>query len=157
MNDFHIHLLVNHFPIVGVILATLILLAGILLRNKTVQVVGLFTMFFSGIAAFIAHITGERAEHAADDATGFSHDALEFHEHASEPFFQGMVVVGILSLVTLFLLYRKSVIGNYLTYFILVGGIVCSVLAKKAGESGGAIRHPELGIEVPAEQEEEEH
>ena len=34
MNDAHLHLVVNHFPIIGTILGLGILIAGIVLKNK---------------------------------------------------------------------------------------------------------------------------
>jgi hypothetical protein len=37
MNDAHLHLVVNHFPIIGTILGLGTLVAGILLKNNSVK------------------------------------------------------------------------------------------------------------------------
>ena len=37
MNDAHLHLAVNHFPIIGTILGLGILIAGIILKNNSVK------------------------------------------------------------------------------------------------------------------------
>jgi uncharacterized membrane protein len=38
MNDAHLHLVVNHFPIIGTILGLGTLVAGILLKNNSVKI-----------------------------------------------------------------------------------------------------------------------
>ena len=39
MNDAHLHMVVNHFPIIGTIFGLGILITGIVLKNKTVKTV----------------------------------------------------------------------------------------------------------------------
>ena len=37
MNDAHLHMVVNHFPIIGIILGFGVLIAGMLLKNNSVK------------------------------------------------------------------------------------------------------------------------
>jgi uncharacterized membrane protein len=37
MNDAHLHMVVNHFPIIGTIFGFGVLIVGLVLKNKTLQ------------------------------------------------------------------------------------------------------------------------
>ena len=42
MNEAHLHMVVNHFPIIGMILGLIVLLGGLFLKNNTVKNVSYF-------------------------------------------------------------------------------------------------------------------
>jgi len=144
MNPFHLHLLVNHLPIVGIFLATLVLISGLILKNHTIKQVALCLIIIAGIGAFVAHVTGEGAEESSELRSDFSHDLIEKHEHASEPFFQIMIALTLLSAVALYFSAKKKSWSNYLIILITVISIAAAYFAQQAGTSGGAIRHPEI-------------
>jgi uncharacterized membrane protein len=144
MNPFHLHLLFNHLPIVGIYLATLVLLSGLILKNQTVKHVALCLIIVSGIGAFAAHVTGEGAEESSELRTDFSHELIERHEHASEPFFQIMLALTLISAVALVFSLKKKKWSQYLIFLIAVISIAAAYLAQQAGTSGGEIRHPEI-------------
>ena len=62
MNDAHLHLLVNHFPIIGTIFGLGILIAGIIFKNNAVKNVSYVIFIVTAIFALIAMSTGEGAE-----------------------------------------------------------------------------------------------
>jgi uncharacterized membrane protein len=144
MNPFHLHLLVNHLPIVGIYLSILVLLAGLVLKNQTIKHVALCLIIISGIGAFAAHVTGERAEESSELRGDFSHDLIEKHEHASEPFFQIMLALTLVSIVALIFSLKKKQWSNYLIILIAFISFGAAYFAQQAGTSGGAIRHPEI-------------
>lgn len=144
MNPFHLHLLFNHLPIVGIYLATLVLIAGLILKNNTVKQVALCLIIISGIGAFVAHVSGEGAEESSELRTDFSHELIEKHEHASEPFFQIMLALTVLSAVALTFSLRKKKWSQYLIILITIVSIAAAYFAQQAGTSGGQIRHPEI-------------
>jgi uncharacterized membrane protein len=144
MNPFHLHLLFNHLPIVGIYLSILVIFSGIILKNQTVKNVALCLIVISGIGAFVAHVTGEGAEESSELRNDFSHDLIEKHEHASQPFFQIMLALTLLSAVALFFNLKKKNWSNYLIILIAIISIAAAYFAQQAGTSGGEIRHPEI-------------
>lgn len=144
MNEIHLHLLTNHLPIVGILIATPILLVGLILKKKDVVSTGIFTMLFSGIGAYIAHVTGEKAEHIAEDIPGITESLIEHHEEASQPFFLLMLAIAVISLLAIFIKKSKPQLFSYASYFLAIAGIVACVLSYEAGKSGGEIRHEEI-------------
>ena len=144
MNPFHAHLLVNHLPIVGIYLSILVLVAGLVLKNTTIKHVALCLIIVSGLGAFAAHLTGEGAEESSEIRSDFSHELIEKHEHASEPFVQIMAVLTIISIITLFFSLKKKSWSQYLIILITVTSFAAAYFAQQAGTSGGEIRHPEI-------------
>jgi len=62
MDLVHLHLMLNHAPVLGVIFGFLVLLAGTVSRSKAIAGVGLGLLIVAGILAIPVYLTGEPAE-----------------------------------------------------------------------------------------------
>ncbi len=58
MNDAHLHLVFNHFPIIGTIFGLGVLMAGLLLKNNTVKNVAYGLFIATALFAFASASTG---------------------------------------------------------------------------------------------------
>ena len=67
MNGVHIHLVVNHFPIITPILALLILIAGFIFKSQIVKRVAFALFIFGSLFTFAAMATGDGAEDFAEE------------------------------------------------------------------------------------------
>lgn len=144
MNDAHLHLLINHFPIIGPILGLLILIAGFVFKNIFVKRTALGVLIVSSLMAFPANFTGEEAEHMVEEIPGISHNTIEEHEEAAEIFILAAGLLAVLSLLTLIIDLKKLPAARILYVVVLLAAIVVVVLAAQAGTTGGKIRHPEI-------------
>ena len=54
MNEAHFHLVVNHLPIVGILIGLLVLVTGFILKKPEVKVTALGIFVFSGLASIAA-------------------------------------------------------------------------------------------------------
>ncbi len=144
MNGAHLHLLVNHFPIVGVILATLVLIAGFLFKNTSVKLTALGLYVFSALSSLAAYFTGEQAEEVVEHLAGISETLIHTHEELAEFFHISTLILGALALIAAILHYRRS---RYTRYFFIAVFVVAAVdiyAAIQTGRSGGEIRHTEI-------------
>lgn len=144
MNQAHIHLLINHLPILGALFGMLTLAAGFLLKNSTVKrtALGLFT--FAALCAVPAYLTGEGAEEVVENLPGVSDALMERHEELANIFLGVTGALGLLALFTFFVDYKgkKSAGALYtLTFIVSLGAMV---FAQQVGTSGGEIRHTEI-------------
>lgn len=57
----HIHLLVNHFPVEGSIIAVILLVFGMVRRSAEMKRVALMALVLLGIAAYVSDLTGGQA------------------------------------------------------------------------------------------------
>ena len=73
MNEAHLHLVVNHFPIIGTILGLGILVVGLLLKNNSVKNTAFFLFIVAAIFAAVSMATGEGAEELVEDMANIGH------------------------------------------------------------------------------------
>lgn len=144
MNDAHFHLVVNHLPIVGVLIGFLVLLAGLMMKKPQIKNTALGIFIFSALTAIVAFYTGEGAEEIVENLPGISETLIHKHEEQAELFFTMMLILGGVSLITLFLQYKKLSFSKYGFVLILLLSIISIVISKNVGTSGGEITHIEI-------------
>ena len=151
MNEAHLHLLVNHIPIIGVVIGILVLSTGYILKNNTIKRTALGIFIFTSLFAIPAFFSGEGAEEVIEKLPGVSENYIEAHEEAAEVFIWIIASLGVLSLLTFLSDYFKSKISNWLYLLTALMAIVTIVFAKQVGTTGGEIRHIEIrATQLPA-------
>lgn len=166
MNEAHSHLLINHFPIIGLLFGILVLIVGIIAKSSVTRRVGLMLFLVSGITSFPSFKTGEGAEHHFEEYSEKTfekeykvpmemrmekHEELEhyIHEHEEKaealmPFMWGIII---LSLIALYLEWKKKSMALVASIVVLIVGCLAAYFAREVGNSGGLIAHPEIRTE----------
>lgn len=143
MNQAHLHMVFNHFPIIGLFFGIGILAFGIF-KKHTILVNTAYVMFiFCMIMAKATMMTGEGAEEIVEEL-GISHDIIHNHEEVAETFMKVLYALGILSILGLVANFKKHAKASIVSYVVLVLAIGAAVLSKSVGTSGGEIRHTEI-------------
>lgn len=163
MNQAHLHLLLNHLPILGVLFGLLILAGGFFLKNNTIKRTALGMFALSAILAIPAYLTGEGAEEVVENLPGVSENLMEEHEELANIFLWVVGVLGLLALGTFYADSNGKKITPILYAITLVVAIGAMIFAQQVGTSGGEIRHSEIrvgatatGLESPQEAEMDE-
>jgi uncharacterized membrane protein len=144
MNSTHVHLLLNHFPIVGTLLGGLLLFWGIISKQLSLKTAAAILLVAMAAAAVPVYLTGEPAEEAVEKLPGVSDTFMELHEEAANIAIWLMSVTGIASLMALAMHKRQSTKTN--AAFILacvLSGFTFAAMAR-TGYLGGKIRHSEI-------------
>lgn len=152
MNDAHLHLIVNHLPIVGLMIGILVFIAGLVFKRSEVQLTALGIFIFSALTSIAAFYSGEAAEEVVENIAGISETRIHLHEENAETFFIVVLILGAISLLTFFAEVKKLKFAKYLMALSLMLSIVASLLAFNVGRSGGEIRHSEIqgeGLIIP--------
>ena len=144
MNDAHLHLIVNHFPIVGITIGLLVLIVGYLIKNEQVKATSLGIFIFSALAAIAANYTGDGAEEIVEKIPGITKSLIHDHEEYAEQFFTLSLILGGAALITLFLQIKKLGLAKYGYILVAILAISSLVSANYVGVSGGEIRHTEI-------------
>lgn len=144
MNEAHFHLLVNHIPIIGVVIGILILTAGFIFKINMVKRTALGVFIFSAMFAIPAFLSGEGAEEVIEKLPGVSETYIKAHEEIAEIFIWIIATLGVLSLVTFLSEYFKTKYSKLLYLLTAIMAIATIVVAKQVGTTGGEIRHIEI-------------
>ena len=143
MSLVHLHLLLNHIPVIGALFA-LLLFAVALVRREMVSTK--FALGFTAAVAAIAvvvYFTGGAAEEAVENLAGVTERAIERHEEAAELATIAFGILGGISLVALFVL-RSTTPPRWVALAGLVGSLAVSGLMGWTANLGGQIRHTEI-------------
>ncbi|SHI86121.1 hypothetical protein [Flavobacterium terrae] len=143
MNDAHLHMVVNHFPIIGLFFGIAILAFGILKKNPQIINIAYVIFVFCMIMGKVSMFTGDKAEDVVENL-GISRNVIHNHEELAEGFMKVMYLLGLVSFFGLFANTKKHNKALLLSYLIFIISIVGAVLAKPVGTSGGEIRHTEI-------------
>ncbi|ESU18830.1 hypothetical protein FCR2A7T_22330 [Flavobacterium cauense R2A-7] len=144
MNDAHLHMVVNHFPIIGTILGLGILIAGLLLKNKSVQHTAYVLFTIAAIFGLLSMNTGEGAEEMVEDLPNVGKQIIHEHEEIAEKFVILLYLTGAVALLSLFMSFKNHAKAKFFAYATLILAIGTAVLSKNVGTSGGEIRHTEI-------------
>ena len=143
MNFAHLHLLLNHAPIIGIPLCLLFLSYGLWSKNKSLQTFSLILLVGFAALALPVFLTGEPAEDIIESIPGVTESVIEPHEEVGQLAMLLSLATGAAALLALW--FRKN--DKLKTIFIsgvLALGILATGLLLRTGFLGGQIRHTEI-------------
>ena len=143
MNIVHLHLLLNHIPVVGALVSLLLFAAALLMRGTVSTKFAL--AFTTGIAviAVAVYFTGGPAEEVVEKLAGVSEKAIERHEEAAEVTTVATGILGALSLLAL-IVFRRKPAPRWLAFAGFAGAVFIAALMGWTANLGGQIRHTEM-------------
>ncbi len=144
MDGVHIHLLITHLPIFGSILGGLVLAHGIGTKSYQTIIAAYYVIIVSSIGAVVAYLTGEGAEKAVEDIQGVAKNTIGQHEDFALYALVALIVAGLISLLGLYLVIKKSSMANTVAWLTLFAAIISFGLVARTGYLGGQIRHTEI-------------
>lgn len=149
MNLVHLHLVLNHIPVIGTAFALVLMFAAVVRGSEELRRVSLAAVVAIAVVAIPAYLTGEPAGDTVQHLPGVAAGAIDHHEDAASIAFTGLELAGVLALFGLIRYRRTPAIprGFFRASVLLV--IVVSGLMAWTANLGGQIRHPEIGGSSP--------
>jgi uncharacterized membrane protein len=145
MNQTHIHLIITHLPIFGSVLGAFVLIHGIWTKNKITLIAAYNVLIISAFGAGIAYGTGEGAEETVEHIQGISKNIIEEHAESALISLVALIIVGVISLIALFVTVRSSTLTRPFALIALFLSLVAFGFIIRTGYLGGQIRHTEIG------------
>lgn len=149
MDAAHIHLLLNHVPVLGAVFGSLVLGYGLLRRSEDVVTAGYWLLVLVGVSSVLVYLTGEPAEELVEGLAGVSEAMLERHEEAA---LWATVAGGVVAVAAaLGLVLRKwAAVGRRFAAGVLAAALaLCGVMGWTAN-LGGQVRHAEIRPDAAA-------
>ena len=144
MSAAHVHLMLNHIPLLGLLFGAALLAYGLWRSSEDVQKASLGLLAVAGLSAIAVYLTGEPAEEIVEGLAGVSHDAIEAHEEWGWYALVAGIATGVLALGTLLLGWMWERLGRGTVVLTLVFALLSSGLIGYTANLGGKISHPEL-------------
>jgi uncharacterized membrane protein len=144
MNFAHLHLLLNHFPIIGTVIGLGLFLLSFLGKNQDLRRGSLIIFASVALLTIPTFMSGVGAQLKITPEPGVSTVLIERHEGAAMLSLWFMEVTGALALVALWQSHYRSHPRPWNVVSILVFSLLTAGLMARTGTTGGDIRHPEI-------------
>jgi len=144
MNFAHLHLLLNHFPIIGTIAGLVLFLPSFFGKNQDLRRGSLIIFASVALLTIPAFMSGVGAQLKITAEPGVSTALIERHEGAAMLSLWFMEVTGALALVGLWQSHYKSNPRPWNVLAVLFFSLLTAGLMARTGTTGGDIRHPEI-------------
>jgi uncharacterized membrane protein len=144
MNQAHLHMVVNHFPIIGSIFGLGILVTGIILKNNTIKNTAYCLFVISAVFAAISMATGDGAEEVVQGIPNIGKKIIHEHEEIAEKLAVILYLLGLISIAGLYMNFKNHTNAKIISFLALTIAFVALFLSQQTGKSGGEIRHTEI-------------
>lgn len=144
MNAAHIHLMINHLPIVAAPLTAVLLAWGLFKRSREVQRLALGLAVIVGIATYPVFLSGEGAEERVESASWFVDEQVEEHEGQAKIALVAMLITGALAAVAIWQSRSNRPEPRTMSAIVFASLLLSSVILAWTGLTGGEIRHDEI-------------
>jgi uncharacterized membrane protein len=148
MNATHFHLLLNHLPIIGTLIGTIILVYGFITKELKIKILSAYVIAAMALVAVPVYLTGEPAEETVEHISGISETSIELHEEAAEFAIVMMSITGFLALISIVVSKIKPALTLRVCYVLLLFSTISFAAMARVGYLGGKIRHTELNDNI---------
>ena len=141
----HLHLLLNHVPTVGAVIALGLLIVAFIRRDEPLKLVGLEVLFAIAVLTLPVYMTGVAAFQKLRDQPGISDTTIHLHQDVALFGFIWTEFAGFVAWVALWQARRRGRAAAGMVAAATALTIVALVVMSQAANLGGDIRHPEIG------------
>jgi uncharacterized membrane protein len=121
-----------------------VLAQGIWKKSPTTIMAAYSVFVLCALGSGIAYLTGEAAEETVENIQGIAESKLEQHEEFAVVALIAFIVLGVVSLIGLFIEYRKFHLSRQFAFAVLLISLISFGLIGWEGYLGGQIRHTEI-------------
>ncbi|MDB5033494.1 MAG: hypothetical protein JWQ98_735 [Chlorobi bacterium] len=150
MNGAHIHLILNHIPVVGILFCTALLVVAMMRKSADVRRVALWSFVVVAAITIPAYLTGDPAQETLRGVSGVMRGAIHAHEEMAFISMIGAEIAGILAIFGLVMMRKPEGPPAWLMAVLLLLSLAVCVLMAITSTRGGEIRHPEIGSDWTA-------
>lgn len=150
MTAAHLHLALNHIPVLGTLFATALLAYGLWRDHAGLQKGALRLLAAVGAVAVAVYLTGEPAEEIVEGLAGVSHDAIEAHEAWGWYAVLASTGTGVASLGALLYGRSQRTLARWTAQLVLVLSLLTTGVMAYTANLGGKVHHPELRADPTA-------
>jgi len=151
----HIHVLINHLPVIGLAMAILALVLALMHHSRKTEMVALILVFVAAASAWPVVFTGQQAYktvRAMTDDGGT--DWLDAHMERAEKAAPAFYALALLAAAALVVRHKWPRATRPLALATLALAVLCLGASGWIADAGGKIRHPEFRTGPPPSSDE---
>jgi uncharacterized membrane protein len=155
MNAIEVHLRLNHFPIIGLIVLFILFIYAYFFKKKEIIIACKVGFVLLSLMSIAVSRSGEEAEELLEHKIGYNSEEMAEHEEHAEQAYVGILLLGTLSLISFFFKKNEKINSRFNAFIVPIGFVVI-LLMVITGINCGKIKHSELDGVTPTTQIEQE-
>lgn len=144
MSWVHLHLALNHVPVLGPFFVALLLMTATIRRNEELLRISLWAFLILSVVSIPIKFTGDFAYDEVRDAQWMPSEIAESHEQAADQATTGVFLLGVVAVIGLFVSRKHQRVPLWVTALLLALSLVTFALMARAANLGGQLRHEEI-------------
>ncbi len=144
MNQAHIHLLSNHFPVIGPVMGLIALAVGMAWKSAPARLAAYLIFIVSGLGAIVAFTSGEGAEHIVKTGLTVSKEAVDRHGDFADYGFAAIMALAAASVFGALESRIRIKVNWPWDRIVFILAIITLALCGWTAYLGGKIRHTEF-------------
>ncbi|MBV6479704.1 MAG: hypothetical protein HGGPFJEG_02495 [Ignavibacteria bacterium] len=145
MNAAHLHLIINHVPVIGTAITLFVLIVGLIKKSDDVKKVSVLILILTALITIPVYVSGDNAEGKIEgNYEDVDESFIEEHEDFAYYSFIAMNITGAIALVSMFIFKKPKQLPNTFTYLLFALLVIVFSMMAYTGNLGGKIHHPEI-------------
>jgi hypothetical protein len=153
MSGAHIHLILNHTPVVGSIFALLLLACAFIWQSDPLKRAGLAATVIVALLAIPTYLTGEPAWEDIMTLPGENDSFIRAHMSGAQIAFGAASLTGLVALIALLMSRKQRPVPRGGAASVLILLLITTGLMGWVANLGGMIRHTEIRGAGPEQEE----
>ena len=144
----HFHMILNHFPTVGFVIALAFYITALVKNDVVMKRTGLVLLVVCAILGVPTYVTGNASMWALTDplVPGISKAVINAHRDMALLTLFGLAFTGVAAWIELWRFRHLGRFSSRSLYLVLVFAIITLGVMAETGHRGGQINHPEIRV-----------
>ncbi len=144
MNWVHLHLALNHIPVLGTLFIGILFVIGVVKQSPEIMRLSLIAFVALTVISIPIKFTGDFAYESTAEADWMPGDIAQAHEQAADQATSAIFLLGLVSMFGLYLGRAGRQLPLWLLAMTLVLTVITFFLMARAANLGGQLRHEEI-------------
>jgi uncharacterized membrane protein len=144
MDWVHLHLALNHVPVLGTLFVCLLLITAAVKQDDSLKRLSLWWAVALTLISIALKFTGDQAAAAAENEPWLIGTYVQAHEQAADQATTGIFLMGIAAIMALVIARKRRPVRTWSMALTICLGLLTFALMARAANLGGQIRHTEI-------------
>jgi uncharacterized membrane protein len=144
INWAHVHLMINHFPVIGILGVIILLVYALIVKSEEVKRAGIGALVLLALITIPVYFTGKASVETVKNLPGVTETYTGRHEEVASLALVLVEALGLTAAIGLFFLRHSAVMPNRLIAVILALALAVAGILGLTANLGGQIRHTEI-------------
>ena len=157
MNPAHLHLILNHLPVMATLCGIVVMIYGMVKKSNVTLNASCLLFILASAGGILTYVTGEPAEEIVEGINQISESSIEEHEDSAGIALALIIMQGIMAAAGIWINANRPMLAAKFFRILFIFSFLCVLMVARTGYLGGLIRHTEVSATPSSTNHDHEH